>query len=149
MRTPLATSSPQGSTPRIVRPEVFEALRREAVNAKFTPEIRQLLRALVGDAVREEFTRQRGVASAPAASPSEVAYVSTREAAAMVAVHPATIRQWIRARTLTPYRAGRELRVSVRELHDAMARSVVAGEGAVDLDGRATAIVTSGKAKRR
>lgn len=67
-------------------------------------------RLLIADAVRKELAKQ----GASVAQPGE--YLSTRKAAAYANVATGTLRRWIRERRLTPYGAGRQLRVRRAEL---------------------------------
>lgn len=70
----------------------------------------------------------------------EAAYLSTRVAATLAGVHPATVRDWMRRGLLHEHRAGRELRVRRDELCAFLARGASAPTR-VDVDLRAEQIL--------
>ncbi len=110
------------------------------------------LRALIRDVVREELrahaTRRSGADAPPTSTATgDVAYVSTRRAAQIADVHPATIRDWVRRGLLQEHRAGRGLRVRCAELHALMDRFKKGTGEVVDLDARADEILS--KSRRR
>jgi excisionase family DNA binding protein len=75
-----------------------------------------LLKTIVTDAVREAIRQELGRPG----STSEIRYLSAREAADLVGVTPATIREWT-GTGLRRCGTGRVLRIRSDELHDFMA----------------------------
>lgn len=72
------------------------------------------LRSLIQDIVRQE------VAKVLRGAEPQGEYLSTADAARLAAVTQGTVRRWIRARRLTAFGAGREIRVSRAELERLM-----------------------------
>jgi excisionase family DNA binding protein len=75
------------------------------------------LREIVAEEVRRVLREERLEHGRPA---NDVEFLPVAEAAARVAVAPATIRVWMSQGRLRRYHAGRELRVRVTELADLM-----------------------------
>ena len=71
------------------------------------------LREIVAEEVRRVLREELSERGSPV---SDVEFVPVAEAAARVAVAPATIRVWMAQGRLGRYRAGRELRVRITEL---------------------------------
>ena len=84
------------------------------------------MRAAIRDVVREEI--RSALAERRSVSSVEDAYFSVEDAAAFAAVHPDTLRAWIKAGRLPEHRAGRELRIRRSELR----RFLAAGAAQVD-----------------
>jgi excisionase family DNA binding protein len=100
--------------------------------------VRQLLRGVVRDAVREELAPLLQRNAAPMVGADD-GYLSVTKAARIADVAPGTIRAWIRAGRLTAQRAGRVLRISRRELAQFMAGAPTGPSGA-DVQRRAERI---------
>ena len=81
--------------------------------------LQQTIQAAVEEAVRplrEDLARLRESLSARPAPVDEDALLSTSQAAELMGVRPATVRQWIDEGRLTPHGSQRAIRVSRREL---------------------------------
>jgi excisionase family DNA binding protein len=68
-------------------------------------------------------------------------YLTTTEAAAIAGVQPGTIRDWIQRGVLPERRAGRLLRVRLRDLHGCMASESTGKSEPIDLNAKATEIL--------
>lgn len=95
--------------------------------------MRDLIREVVREVLRDELRERRNASPAMA---SEDRYLSVAKAADIAEVAPGTIRAWIRAGRLTGKHAGRELRVSRREL-DQFMNAEVTGPNGVEAKKRA------------
>lgn len=76
------------------------------------------LRTWVADLVRQEVAR--ALAGVPPDAKVPGPYLTTAEAAELARVTSGTIRRWIAAGVLEPHRAGREIRVRMDQLAEAM-----------------------------
>jgi len=111
--------------------------------------LRQTVQLAVEEAVRplrEELASLRERV-APAVPRADAALLTTAEAAALMGVKPATIREWVAAGRLTAHGTSRALRVSRAEL--LALRPGRAGAEVVDLEARAAAILERAAATRR
>ena len=61
-------------------------------------------------------------------------YLKVKEAAAIAAVTPGTIRSWVRKKALKEFRAGNDLRVLLSDLENYLARNNP--EATLDMDAR-------------
>lgn len=96
------------------------------------PDLAAGLRAWIADIVRTELKVQlAGIAPSPKVPPSP--YMTTAEAGEYARVSSATIRKWIRNGRLLAHGAGREVRVRIDDLVDALRpqrhRSAIRGTG--------------------
>lgn len=83
------------------------------------PDLAAGLRAWIADIVRTELKVQlAGIVPSPKVPPSP--FMTVKEAGEYARVSPATIRKWIRDGRLEAHGAGRELRVRVDDLIDAL-----------------------------
>lgn len=107
-----------------------DAVLREAIHAAVREVLPEVIRAEVLPLVAQ---LQEALAAEPANSNGE--YVSTRKAAAIAGVQPATIRRWISDGRLTECRAGRHIRVRVGDLRACIEKQEA--PGVIDLEMRA------------
>jgi excisionase family DNA binding protein len=83
------------------------------------PDLAAGLRAWIADIVRTELKVQlAGIVPSPKVPPSP--FMTAKEAGEYARVSAATIRKWIRAERLQAHGAGRELRVRIDDLVDAL-----------------------------
>jgi excisionase family DNA binding protein len=115
-----------------------------------TSSLDEALRTLVRDVVREELRAQASATSRDTqeTSQQDAVYISTRQAAKIAGVHPATIRDWMHRGLLQEHHAGRELRVHSGELHALMRGAKKAPSQVIDLDARADEILSRAKRRR-
>ena len=83
--------------------------------------VREELRVVVREEIRAALVEVRP------RSGTEDGYLSVEQAAAFAAVHPDTIRAWVKAGRLPEHRAGRELRLLRDELHRFLERAGATG----------------------
>lgn len=102
-----------------------------SIDAAIRSAVRDVVREELRMVLREEIARLQR----PATSSVDTDYLSVPEAAALIRVHPATIRGWIREGRLPQHRAGRHYRVKRSELQ-AFAAALSTSE--VDLDALAS-----------
>lgn len=103
-----------------------------SIDAAIRAAVRDVVREELRMVLREEIARIHRPATA---SGVDGGYLSVPEAAALIRVHPATIRGWIREGRLPQHRAGRHYRVKRMELQ-AFAAALSTSE--VDLDALAS-----------
>lgn len=109
-----------------------DASLREAIYAAVREVLPEVIRAEVMPILNE---LRDVLSSSPAANSNGSEYVSTRRAAEIASVQPATIRRWIADGQLKECRAGRHIRVRLDDLRRCMEAadpSVV-----IDLESRA------------
>ena len=83
------------------------------------PDLAAGLRAWIADIVRTELKVQlAGIVPSPKVPPSP--FMTTKEAGEYARISPATIRKWIRLGRLQAHGAGREVRVRLDDLVDAL-----------------------------
>ncbi len=106
--------------------------------------LREMLREMLREVVREEIAAHR----AEPAPEGGGEYVPVHVAAGVVGVDPATIRRWQKSGAIGRYKAGRENRVKLSELHAYLARDARPDESP-DVDALARRILADGRLDRR
>lgn len=105
--------------------------------------LHEAVRRAVSSAIEEQRTPLP-----QSSSGGEPVFLSTRDAAALAGVHPATVRDWLRRGLLREHRAGREIRVRRDELLVFLSRGATANTQRVDLDERADTILDRHRRRR-
>ena len=86
--------------------------------------LRAFLVDVIRQVVREEVQlAKQEAALAPVEPPAHDAYLTTADAARLVSVTEPTIRRWVASGDLKAYRAGRQYRIRLSELHQTIERT--------------------------